>query len=136
MTRESNDDRFHTLAEHALQRTESGALDWEETPQEESFVAIFGSGMLKVSRTERLTPSFEDDGDAYYQDIYCVSLLTRTANEVMELLFDGFNARDSLGGRLWQAARGRARGAEDLLDSVLREVDGPEATTAATHAAA
>ncbi len=136
MTRPTHDARFRTLAEHALARTESGGLDWEDTPQEDAFVAILGSGMLKVRRTDRLTPSPTDDPEPFYEDVYEVELLTRTAEPVLEELFDGFDARGSLGGRLWQAARARARGADDLLDAVLREVDAPTARETASRTAA
>ena len=136
MTRPPNDVRFRTLAERALVRTEAGGLDWEETPQEDSFVSILDSGMLKVRRTDRLTPSPTDDPEPFYEDVYEVELLTRTAEPVLEEVFDGFGARGSLGGRLWQAARARARGADDLLDAVLREVDAPAPQGAAARTAA
>ena len=136
MTRPTHDARFRTLAEHALARTEAGALEWEETPQEDAFVAILGSGMLKVRRADRLTPSPTDEPDPFYEEIYEVELLTRTGEPVLEEVFDGFEARRSLGGQLWQAARARARGADDLLDAVLREVDAPAVREPAARAAA
>ena len=134
--RPTSDARFRTLAERALAKTEAGELDWEETPQEDAFVAILGSGMVKVRRADRLTPSPTDDPDPFYEEVFEVELLTRTAESVLETVFDGFDARGSLGGRLWQAARARARGADDLLDAVLREVDAPADPVPAARTAA
>ena len=106
MTRPTHDARFRTLAEHALAKTEAGALGWEETPQEEAFVAILGSGMLKTRRADRLAPSPTDEQDSFYEEIFEVELLTRTGEPVLEEVFDGFEARRSLGG---PALAGRPR---------------------------
>ena len=128
MTDDRAGERFRTLMRDALDRTAAGGLDWQDTPQEDAFVAIFPSGMLKVRRADRLAPDPADGPNLISEELFEVSLLTRTGEEVMEEAFAGFLARESVGGRLWHAARARARGAGDLLDAVLREVAGPTRT--------
>ena len=137
MTDADPDRRFRTLLDRLLARTEAGALDWEETPQDDAFVAIFEGGMVKVRRTDRLAPHPTEELDSAREEVFEASLLTRSGQEVREEVFDGFDARGSLGGRLWQSARARARGAGDVLDALLREVGeaGPNAAPPARVAA-
>ena len=110
--------------------TESGDRRWEEVPDErDAFFTAFDAGTLVI---ERHPARFQTEyGDPVKVDQYLVRVVTADGTVVAERSFvgpAGFGVGESVpvgflpARTLWNAARETARGAEELLQALLREV--------------
>ena len=127
-----NDAALRTLLADLLEQTQDRRRRWDEVPDErDAFFTAFDAGTLGVRR--KRTTFQGEDGDFVRVDQILVQIVTAEGDTVLERAFVGpaGYVRDaggtpgfSVARDLWDAARETARGADELIKAILREVRG------------
>ena len=125
-----NDRDFTRLLEELRDQTADGDRRWEETPGErEAFFTPLDAGTVAISRRPARFP--DESGEFVRVDQFLVRVLTAGGEAVSERSFvgpaafgigDGETADFVQVRDLWNAARETARGADELIRALLREV--------------
>jgi hypothetical protein len=105
-------EKFLRLLEILDKKAEAGRIAWESTPDEYTFRTWIGEGAIRISG------GVDDQGRAYFS-----ACLINDRDEVADELVvskgePGFTPLE----RLFNAARRKARSADELLDSMLGQL--------------
>ena len=103
------------LVDHIAKLTSEGLMDWHDTLDEDSFRAHLGNGMVRITRGGRKVGPDDED---ISMPVHAILVMNEQGLIVDEFEEVGHNGSIS---SLLEMARQRARGADDIYDSMLKD---------------
>jgi len=112
----SFEDKFHSLVAQLSAGTAAGRLQWEDTADEDTYRIALRTGLIQVNR-------FTPVGSECDETRYALSVFNNVNKLVERYDPEAVTSQTELEG-LWQGARRSAMHADQVIDSLLKEVGG------------
>lgn len=112
------DPRISALLAKAHQLTMSSRLSWKEADRDDSFIASFSTYSIKISARGSRTDEFSTE--------YVISILDQWGDVIEEIGDEEFSDSGKTFGlmkELYERARGIAKGVDEALNSIIRDLD-------------